>query len=1765
MKPRLLTVLLATLGLLSCIKDKDKFPPLMGDDLTLQLRIFAPSDRAGTRAFSTTDESYLDPTLQTIQVLAFYRDDGGDYRYGYTAEKVNKTITGAIHTIEVKALGLLAEQKFVVLANVSDSELAACHIINNEKFETAVAKLIDVGHAEWPAYNNSGSVHKYIPMYAVTTPPKVISSSGVIPSSTSAFPLIRMVARIDIQVHEDIPVSDFSLESAWLFNYQTAGYISYEKSLMTDTPSPPLHATVAAVPPAYFNTGVPILGDNDESPGSVIWHHSDRSWAGSNGQGRFVRQIYTYEAPEYYEVDRHKGFAVVVGGFFDGSSTETYYRINMKAKGDGSTRLSGHILRNYCYDVVIQGVRGPGASTPLEAYLGTSSLVVEVMEWNTTPSNIPIEKDYFLHVDKDWLTVPARQDSYTVQVTTDYPDPLAPVWSTAAGASWIHPVRNGNILEITVNANTTGTTRVSEVEVMAAHITKIIHVAQAPVADVPDIVPAGVTPFVGAFWRANETGERLINIRNMGSANYGTSWSAIVAEYDARWHPFSGDGIVMDLTMDSDSGVTFAPGESPGNPEDHPLPAKSYGYVSGTLSSAHPDISFRIGLERPFSAFNPKGDYSATFPARYAVVVVCYGSNPVKTMRIFVRHGEGIDYVMRPEDGGTNVPAGRPEAVRFLPYNLTATAFNSVALDVHGGRLTDYPSQAGALFQWANTGNRTRYAWDPYTPASFPIWENVGTTAFWTGDLSYTHETCPAGYRRPHDGTTTAVNSTGLVAGSEWRQSLWRHPTAGNLASGIDPNAVWGYYADGFFDRRQIVSGPGNGGSGFGSAAAVSAGNAQVAYVGGLYYNPLNWASLFFPAAGNRANVSSGALNSAGAEGHYWSGSVQEHPVGAPQNNRVWTMTVSKTTGVGSHAHGSVHTGISIRCVKDTPTPLTFSGWLYVKQGAGGEGYSWSDPLSSLTAALTQATAMEGAGFTLHGILVAGGSGNMYAGSHVVGAGRRVFGGWEGIPGTELPNNAAAPYTSPHRDLARFKANLLPAASGSTVAAVQGAGAALDGFVVQSCSNAIALVVGGGAYIHGVEVKNNHSLGAVLEVSGSSTRAVNVLVADNNGNVTISSGATMVNGTVANNTGAVAVSGATLLNSVVWRNGSINLTGSNTVQFCAFPDGSVPAGTGNIPIHVATNTAWFTSGNVSPGPHFNMNASGSKPYYAALSDRSPMLGRGDESSFNTQTPFLPPTARTDIDGNPRHYLGTDIGCYEDAYFEGFKLRWATDRVYISSKAGYASDIPLLLPDNEITQIGVDWSVTVQGTLNYATFNGPSTGSGSGILVGNIHITPNAPDYTANSERLCGTLLIHTNLGAYLPDVNVQVYQTPGQSAVWTNGYVGSFHRNNEVVARYISGTNSGAWSARIIAGLEWIKIDSLSKFEGVDITSEPNPPGTGGGYKKGVQGKFNGVVTGNGDIAFRVGMQSTLPAGAPPRYGLIVITRTTGVAMFFVRQGEEADYLYRPTDTYVPNGLIQLPRTDAVKFSTFNLRDPLDRTNNGGNALGQHGATWVTHPSKIGNFFQWNRNTAYVRGGQTSVFSARYDIETSYSATREACPDGYALGTVGEWVMSCYQNVGVPLSGNSISPSGAEVLRNFVYGRLADGYYDQLAPDPVLPTTDAIGAIPNVAMKGILMVNHFNYASIFFPTAGVMPQGAPATTSDSGFAMYHTRSFILPGIANQHYQIHGTHWSGDDGTGLAHVGISCTQIHGDTPLQGGAGTGDMTYPHAAPVRCVKVP
>ena len=496
-----------------------------------------------------------------------------------------------------------------------------------------------------------------------------------------------------------------------------------------------------------------------------------------------------------------------------------------------------------------------------------SSVKVSMVNWNEAIVDGDICGTYLDVASNDYVA----SDVVKIYYSTDATEAIT--WSGNSNGTITHTAGSG-YLEYTPSS-----VGVDNITITAGNLSRTVSLTSLGVD------PSTVTPnpftgdtYVGAFWKANETEERLIDMKHNNP-----TWTAKVLWADDRWSP--GD-IVLDMNY-----PTMFPVDN--MPPFNLLATTSS--VSGTL-----DIKFRIGLK---SIYIPTFEY----PARYALVLVESGANK---QFLYLRQGENPDYLMRKGDtdkNGTAIVNNRDYARKFSVYNLIApdiksgiaqggtTATNNAQhprLDTNEDAVfVDYPTQAGSYWQhMVNTSNLGTYGRRSYHPTNPPTsalgsWGNGGAYSFslYWNTLEAAQKVSPLttlngvtyDFRRPNDGTISGSNTSGPISVSEMRQSLWQNPTSGS-GSTNNENLTWGYYADGFFDRRTI-------GVSEGSSAhpnsTVAQGSQDVAYMGGVFFNPITYASIFFPASGFRL-YTDGTLTRTGSGGGYWTSSTYNTPNG---------------------------------------------------------------------------------------------------------------------------------------------------------------------------------------------------------------------------------------------------------------------------------------------------------------------------------------------------------------------------------------------------------------------------------------------------------------------------------------------------------------------------------------------------------------------------------------------------------------------------------------------------------------------------------------------------------------------------------------------------------------------------------------------------------------------------------------------------------------------------------------------------------------------
>lgn len=351
--------------------------------------------------------------------------------------------------------------------------------------------------------------------------------------------------------------------------------------------------------------------------------------------------------------------------------------------------------------------------------------------------------------------------------------------------------------------------------------------------------------YVGAFYKNNETGERII--QNRLDCEW---WEASVPDIK-EGIPGSGnpkDWIILSSTPSFDPKVGTM---NPGNAEDYPVVPNYYRGEDGSKVTAADRIYFRIGLR----SVNPNPDkprygyvdfrYTKkepkVFPVADVDIITVKIKNEngeeigteqekIKKMRIYVRQGEADDIVLDATSEIINAPGHTRNGIcKFSPYNVTVQDM----LDNYSDRtknylkvdstqrdpsrtttFVEYPSQGGALFQWSVPN--PDYRWFAYYSRTLSDYEftDLGDipNAVWAGSHEYGEqdpfwdapslgisfkdygEVCPKNpktpknYRRPNNGIVDglAKNRTiDEVVKSEFLSSLFQRIPVGDAHQDI--------------------------------------------------------------------------------------------------------------------------------------------------------------------------------------------------------------------------------------------------------------------------------------------------------------------------------------------------------------------------------------------------------------------------------------------------------------------------------------------------------------------------------------------------------------------------------------------------------------------------------------------------------------------------------------------------------------------------------------------------------------------------------------------------------------------------------------------------------------------------------------------------------------------------------------------------------------------------------------------------------------------
>lgn len=337
-----------------------------------------PGEKGGTRAVNKNEEEEIDD----LYVLAFKAgaDENSDsYDYYVKAKKGagNATWTAMLRVRDY-------DQRFIVIANAMGANGNLVNTINalkpGDKTKGEIKELLKVTLSETEKTSGfnakADNDHSAFTMCGQTAPTK-ISVGGNIDLQVN---LYRIMARIQVYFGDKTGagVANFEPATVRLYNFNDK----------------------AQVIPAELGgkvTGTTIPADAALQKGDARYTVADN---------KLEYSVYLFETAQPGDADQNKHVnrpCLVVGGKYNGGTTNTYYRVDLGTPkaGTGNTELDYmDVLRNHSYEITVTSVSGEGHDNEQDALESKSAnMTADVIPWDETEiGNIDFDGEKFLGI-----------------------------------------------------------------------------------------------------------------------------------------------------------------------------------------------------------------------------------------------------------------------------------------------------------------------------------------------------------------------------------------------------------------------------------------------------------------------------------------------------------------------------------------------------------------------------------------------------------------------------------------------------------------------------------------------------------------------------------------------------------------------------------------------------------------------------------------------------------------------------------------------------------------------------------------------------------------------------------------------------------------------------------------------------------------------------------------------------------------------------------------------------------------------------------------------------------------------------------------------------------------------------------------------------------------------------------------------------------------------------------------------------------------------
>ena len=382
----------------SCARETltdDPRPQPGPDSETVLLSIEIPGAVDGSKTRSLADDD-AESSIASIDVIQVKEGK-------YILRAVGYDITGSGTTRTFKANLERGVSDLVIVANartevndaVNGTNGAAQWVAQSTTAQAAVDELnLSIDET---VKLTSGGVLAALPMFGYVKGVDIQKGTALTSSDGTDVKMIRSVAKIEV-VLSSLAASgteggtgndNFKLLDARLYNQALQGWVVPALSTW------PANNIATA---AYY-------GGSAEPSKAAYPAHDPLEYAGTADNvtdDNILRAIYTFEAPAGSDTDKDNNTCLVVGGYYNGSSQPSYYRVDIRRLNEDSSIDYLPLLRNHRYTVNVMSVTGPGYPDPDQAFYGETSLMeVNVLPWNDGEmSQVIFDGQHYLGINK---------------------------------------------------------------------------------------------------------------------------------------------------------------------------------------------------------------------------------------------------------------------------------------------------------------------------------------------------------------------------------------------------------------------------------------------------------------------------------------------------------------------------------------------------------------------------------------------------------------------------------------------------------------------------------------------------------------------------------------------------------------------------------------------------------------------------------------------------------------------------------------------------------------------------------------------------------------------------------------------------------------------------------------------------------------------------------------------------------------------------------------------------------------------------------------------------------------------------------------------------------------------------------------------------------------------------------------------------------------------------------------------------------------------